>query len=136
MVILIDKPLRRAISSPEAVGWMALWAIELSEFDIQYRPRTAIKRQVIADFIAEFTNIKGQGAKAQPQWSIHKDGSSNRRAGRVSIVLHSPKGDEIKFMIRLDFLTTNNEVKYEALIAGLDLAKATRAANVVVYYNS
>ena len=41
--------------SPEAIGRMALWAIELSEFDIQYRPRTAIKGQAIADFIAEFT---------------------------------------------------------------------------------
>ena len=29
--------------------------IELSEFDIQYRPRTAIKGQAVADFIAEFT---------------------------------------------------------------------------------
>ena len=43
IVVLIDKPLRRAMSSPEAAGWMALWAIELSEFDIRYRLRTAIK---------------------------------------------------------------------------------------------
>ena len=34
IVVLIDKPLRRAMSSPEATGRMALWAIELSEFDI------------------------------------------------------------------------------------------------------
>ena len=32
-----------------------MWAIELSEFDIQYRPRTAIKGQAVADFIVEFT---------------------------------------------------------------------------------
>ena len=43
IVVLIDKPLRRAMSSPEAAGWMALWAIELSEFDIRYRLRTTIK---------------------------------------------------------------------------------------------
>ena len=43
------------MSSPEAAGRMALWVVELSEFDIQYRPRTAIKGQVVADFIAEFT---------------------------------------------------------------------------------
>ena len=43
VVILMDKPLCRTMSSLEAVGWMALWAIELSEFDIHYRPRTAIK---------------------------------------------------------------------------------------------
>ena len=31
------------VSNPEAAGRLALWAIELSEFDIRYRPRTAIK---------------------------------------------------------------------------------------------
>ena len=35
IVVLTDKPLRRAMSSPEATGRMALWAVELSEFDIQ-----------------------------------------------------------------------------------------------------
>ena len=54
VIILIDKLLRRAISNPEAAGRMALWAIELSECDIQYRSRTSIKGQVVADFIVEF----------------------------------------------------------------------------------
>ena len=36
-----------------------LWVIELSEFDVQYRPRTAMKGQVVANFIAEFTNMEG-----------------------------------------------------------------------------
>ena len=34
VVILTDKPLRRAMSNPDATGRLALWAIELSEFDI------------------------------------------------------------------------------------------------------
>ena len=38
IVVLMNKPLRRVISSPEAAGWIALWAVKLSEFDIQYRP--------------------------------------------------------------------------------------------------
>ena len=56
IIIFTDKPLRRAMSNPEVVGQIALWAIELSEFDIQYRPRNAIKGKVVTDFIAEFTN--------------------------------------------------------------------------------
>ena len=51
-------------------------------------------------------------------------------------MLRSPEGDEIKCMVRLDFPTTNNEAKYEALVAGLDLAKATGAMSVVIYYDS
>ena len=39
-------------------------------------------------------------------------------------------------MIRLDFLTTNNEAEYEALVAGLDLAKAIGATRVVIYCDS
>ena len=66
MDILIDKPLQRAITNPKAARQMALWAIELSKFDVQYRPHIAIKGQVVTDFIAEFTNMEGQGAERHP----------------------------------------------------------------------
>ena len=36
VVILTDKPLRRAMSNPESAGRMTIWAIELSKFDVQY----------------------------------------------------------------------------------------------------
>ena len=39
-------------------------------------------------------------------------------------------------MICLNFPTTNNEAEYEALIAGLDLAKAAGAMSVVIYCDS
>ena len=64
VVVLTDKPLRRVINSLEATGQMALWVVKLSEFNIQYRPRTTIKGQVITDFIVEFTLVEGQGAKS------------------------------------------------------------------------
>ena len=63
IIVLTNKPLRRAMISPKAVGRMGLWAVELSELDIQYHPRMAIKGQVVADFIAEFALEDGQGAK-------------------------------------------------------------------------
>ena len=91
------------------------------------------------DFIAEFTNDKDKGAEESSLWSIHTDGSPNRQAGGgggASAVLLSLEGDTVECMVRLNFPTTNNEVEYEALIAGLNLAKATRAASVVIYCNS
>ena len=75
------------MSSLEAAGRMALWAVELSEFDIQYRPRTAIKGQVVADFIAEFTLGDSQGAEEKKQWNIYIDGSSNRRVGGAGLMM-------------------------------------------------
>ena len=74
----MDKSLQRVISNPKASRWMELWAIELSEFNIQYRLRIAVKGQVVAEFIAEFYNMEGQKAEEHPQWSIHTVGSSNR----------------------------------------------------------
>ena len=51
-------------------------------------------------------------------------------------MIHFLEGDEIKCIVRLDFLTTNNKAKYEALVAGLDLAKARRATSMMVYCDS
>lgn len=136
VVVLTNKPLRRAMSNPEVARQMALWAIELSEFDVQCCPRTTIKGHVGADFIAEFTHKEDQGVEEHIQWSIHTDGSSNRQASGASIVLRSPKREEIECMVRLNFPTTNNEAEYEALVAGLDLAKAAGATSVVMYCDS
>ena len=136
VIVLANKPLRWAMSNPDAVRWMALWAIELSEFDIQYHPWTAIKGQIVVDFIVEFINMEDQEAEEYPQWSIHTDESSNRQAGRAGIVLHSLERDKIECMVRLDFPTTNNEEKYEALVAGLDLAKVVGATSVVIHCDS
>ena len=108
----------------------------MSKFDIQYCLHTAIKGQVVVDFIAEFTNVEGQGAEEYPQWSINMDRSSNRQAGGVGIVLHSLERDKIECMIRLNFPTINNEEEYKALVARLDLVKAAKAARVVIHCDS
>ena len=94
----------------------------MSEFDIQYRPQTAIKGQVVADFIAEFTHDEDKGVEESPQWSVHMDGSSNKQDGGAGVVLLSLEGDVVECMIHLDFPTTNNEAEYEALVVGLNLA--------------
>ena len=77
IIVLTDQPLKRAMSNPEAARMMALWAIELSEFDVQYRLRIAVKGQIVANFIAEYTQSEDKGAEGLELWSIHMDGSSN-----------------------------------------------------------
>ena len=51
-------------------------------------------------------------------------------------MIQTPKRDKIECMIRLDFPMTNNEAEYEALLTGLDLAKAANAENMVIHYDS
>ena len=67
---------------------------------------------------------------------MHTDASSNRQVGGADVVLLSPEGDVVECMVRLDFPTINNEAEYEALVAGLGLAKAAEATSVVIYCNS
>ena len=115
---------------------MALWAIELSEFDVQYRPRTSMKGQVVADFIAEYTQPGDEGTEGQKLWIIHTNGSSNQHSRGAGVAMQTPEGDKIECMIRLGFLTTNNEAEYEALIAGLDLARIAGTENMIIHCDS
>ena len=69
-------------------------------------------------------------------YEMHIDESSNRHTGGAGVVIQTSEGDKIECMIRLDFPTTNSEAEYEALVAGLDLAKAARAGNVIVHCDS
>ena len=64
------------------------------------------------------------------------DGSSNKQDGGAGLVLLSLEGDVVECMINLDFPATNNEAKYEALVAGLYLARAVGAISVVIYCDS
>ncbi|XP_030970676.1 uncharacterized protein LOC115991067 [Quercus lobata] len=49
---------------------MALWVIELSEFDIQYCPWMAIEGQAVADFITGFTLGEGHMEEEKEQWKV------------------------------------------------------------------
>ena len=73
------------MQKPEAVGRLLKWAVELSQFDIQYQPRTAIKGQALEDFVAEFTEPSISEPTCDeptaetniPTWQLFVDGSSN-----------------------------------------------------------
>ncbi|KAK3014746.1 hypothetical protein RJ639_009901 [Escallonia herrerae] len=54
-VVLTDQPFRKVLLSPEASARLVNWSVKLGEFDIQYKPHTAIKAQALADFIVECT---------------------------------------------------------------------------------
>ncbi|XP_077231532.1 uncharacterized protein LOC143864659 [Tasmannia lanceolata] len=64
---LTGQPLRQILHRPDTSGRLVKWAVELSEFDIKYLPRPAIKAQVFADFIAECTMPDSDpGSEAAP----------------------------------------------------------------------
>uniref|UniRef100_A0A2N9HFN3 RNase H type-1 domain-containing protein n=1 Tax=Fagus sylvatica TaxID=28930 RepID=A0A2N9HFN3_FAGSY len=52
-----ERHKKAAMNKPDTARRLVLWAIEMIEFDVDYRPRTAIKAQALANFIAEFTHL-------------------------------------------------------------------------------
>ena len=135
---MTDHPLKMAMNKLEAARRLIQWAIKLSEFDIRYQPRNAIKAQALADFIAEFIPSHGdldEGNEGKA-WVVHVDGSSTLYAGGIGIVLKSLEGEKLTYATRLQYQTTNNEVEYEAFLKGLELAKSLGAESVIVQGDS
>ena len=56
--VAIEYPMKQVQHKPETSGRLMKWAIELSEFDIRYKPKTAIKGQVLVDFVMKFTSAE------------------------------------------------------------------------------
>ena len=55
-------------------------------------------------------------------WALNVDGASRQTGARLGLQLKAPTGEIIEHAIRLDSLASNNEVEYEAIIVGIDLA--------------
>ncbi|XP_009389876.1 uncharacterized protein LOC103976409 [Musa acuminata AAA Group] len=135
--VITDQPLRQALSKFDVVGRLLKWAVELSEHDIQYMPRTAIKAQTLADFIAELTQIGNESLSQPPEaWILHVDGSANSKGAGAGLVLRAPDGRSFERSLRFGFRATNNEAEYEALLAGLRLALEMQVVALHVHTDS
>ena len=137
ILVMTNQPIKKSINKPEAVGRMVQWAIELSQFDIEYHPRTAIKAQALADFIAEFTfSDEDSLTNEAKRWTIQTDGSSAQRRGGVGVIITTPDGEILKYRVQLKFSATNNEAEYKGILTGLRLGKALRVKNLLVQNDS
>ena len=116
---------------------MVRWAVELSEFDIQYEPRGSIKGQVYANFVVELApGGAPQEVGLGSQWMLSVDGSSNQHGSGARIVLEGPNMVLIEQALRFAFKASNNQAEYEALIAGMLLAKEMGAQSLLVKSDS
>jgi hypothetical protein len=111
--------------------------MEIGQFDIEFHPRTAIKGQVLADFLVEFCNIpEAEELPKKSTWVVFVDGSSTQGRSGVRVLLRNPEGQKFGFAVKLDFVTMNNEAEYEAVIAGLALSQEMVATNVEIQSDS
>ena len=101
---MTDHPLKKAMNKLEAAGQLIQWVVELSEFDIKYQSKHAIKAQALAYSIAEFTSSCDDLEVVEDQkWIIHMDGSSTQHVGGIRVILQSPEGDRLKYKVRLQY---------------------------------
>ena len=70
------------------------------------------------------------------KWIIHVNGSSTQHVGGIGVVLQFPEGDRLTYKVHLQYQTTNNEVEYEALLKGLELAESIRAKSILILGDS
>ncbi|XP_024042712.1 uncharacterized protein LOC127901426 [Citrus sinensis] len=144
IIVMTDQPIRQVLQKPDASGRLVKWSVELSEFDLSYRLRGAIKAQALADFMVDRAGPGEEVQEEQPAghedpkrvWLVMVDGSRSEQGSGAGVIIRSPEGVEVSYVVKFEFQLTNNQAEYEAFISGLGLAHALRAERVEIRADS
>ena len=152
MVVHTQLPLKIILKSADYMGRITKWGTILGAFDIKYMPRTSVKGQVLANLVAEFTELEVDELLANrnkdeklvntisqccpPTWEVHVDGASNQKGSGVGLVLTSYEKVIVEKSLRLDFLVTNNETEYEALLEGMAMVQRMGGKSIKLFSDS
>ncbi|KAK8703732.1 hypothetical protein V6N13_047378 [Hibiscus sabdariffa] len=147
-------PLEYMMEAPALSGRLARWQMLLSEFDILYVSRKAVKGSAIADFLAsrvsddyesldynfpdeDLLNISHlEESNTKKSWVLYFDGASNFLGRGIGAMLISPEGDYYPLAGRLEFFCTNNMTEYEACAMGLRAAIDRKIKTLEVFRDS
>nr|GEW11036.1 reverse transcriptase domain-containing protein [Tanacetum cinerariifolium] len=125
----------RALQGPE-VNYTPMENLILALHDIQYRPRTSVKGQILADFIMECPEDGTPDTPMEDRkelldlWILFTDGASCVDGSGAGLIIMNPDRMEFTYALRFRFNATNNEAEYEALIAGLRIASQMGIQNL------
>ncbi|XP_010241945.1 PREDICTED: uncharacterized protein LOC104586412 [Nelumbo nucifera] len=133
VVVLTNQTLKAVLSKPKVLRHLTKWVFKLSEFDVQYRQRPVIKVQALPPENAEGDHVDDE---AQLQWKLFVDGSYNAKGSRAGLVLLTPDDVVLEYALRFDFLASNNEAEYEALLTSLQLASDLGSSYIEAFNDS
>jgi hypothetical protein len=135
ILVVTSYPLRPMLHNSNATGNITKWATEFAKFELDFITCHAIKSQVLADFVVDWTpppsHQGGMDASAPeprapvfmgPHWTFFFDGSSRKQWASVGALLLTPDGEQFKYMVHLEFKATDNMAESEAPIFGLSTA--------------
>ncbi|GKB01514.1 reverse transcriptase domain-containing protein, partial [Tanacetum coccineum] len=126
VAVITDQPIKQVISKPDASGRLQKWSVLLGEHNISYRPRTAVKGQILADFLIEKPEtdiVLPQSEVNLPEpWILFTDGSScvdgSGRAGHYPPTQPRKEWNSRTDM-RFEFTPRTTRAKYRSPTAGL-----------------
>jgi ribonuclease HI len=120
VTVVSSFPLGEIIQSREASGRIAKWAVELMGETLSFAPQKAIKFQVLADFLAEWTDTQLSTSPIQPElWTMYFDGLLMKTGAGAGLLFILPLEKHVRYVLRLHFPASNNVAEYEALVNGL-----------------
>jgi hypothetical protein len=128
-------------TNKEASIRIIIWVVELSEYTVDFERRSAIKSQVLADFVVDWTSPQHNfGEVTVTPLLVHCDGAWYDRGVRISAIVTSPAGIMIRYAARLDFAddvhSTNSTIEYEALLLALRKMKALGQPTFIIKTDS
>src|SRR3954470_5218031 len=138
ITIVSSAPLADILNNPGATWRGAEWNIELNPRDLQFKHPTGMKAQVLPDFLVEWTEVQAPGTPdLSNSWTMFFDGSKRQQGAGAGVVLISPKGMKLKYVLQVNFShASNNEAEYEALLHGMRMAKTCGATRLIIYGDS
>ena len=120
VTVVSSFPLGEIVHNREATGRIAKWSVELMGETLTYAPRKAIKSQILADFITEWTDTQLTPPQIQAEcWTMYFDGLVMKTSADAGFLFISPLGVHIHYVVHLHFPASNNMAEYEALLCGL-----------------
>jgi ribonuclease HI len=135
--VVTDYPLGDILRHQDATGRIFKWAVELSALNIDFKPRTAIKSQGLVDFMAEWWENQLPTPTERPEhWVMYFDSSLKLEGAGAGVLLISPKGEQLKYILQIFWKVSNNEAEYEALLHGLHLAISLGIKRLLLYGDS
>jgi hypothetical protein len=117
--VITDYSLGDILQNQDATGRISKWAVELGALNIDFKPRTAIKSQALVDFMAEWRENQLPTPTERPEhWVMYFDGSLKLEGAGAGVLLISPTGEQLKYVLQIFWKVSNNEAEYEALHTG------------------
>jgi hypothetical protein len=100
--VVTDYPLGDILRNQDATGRISKWAVELGTLNIDFEPRTSIKLQALVDFMVEWPENQLPTLAERPKhWVMYFDGSLKLEGMSVRVLLISPKGEQLKYVLQI-----------------------------------